>query len=222
MPYTLRDDVYFCVADGRLAFLDTRNDRYFCLPHQSEAAFRSWLADRLSPDSNPEAFSSLLSSGVLVQSDIDDKDYMAPAIAPATRSALDFELCKPMPFSVLEAALDRRRAANTLRLQGFHVSLSILRRRRKLDGKSAHDVEASLLPGASAFRAARKLVASHDQCLPRSLALMNFYARRQIFPKLVIGVGMTPFRAHAWVQHDDLVLNDGLDRVQCYTPILVI
>ena len=39
---------------------------------------------------------------------------------------------------------------------------------------------------------------------------------------LVIGVTASPFGAHAWVQIGDVVLNDSVDRVRRFVPILTI
>jgi len=38
----------------------------------------------------------------------------------------------------------------------------------------------------------------------------------------VIGIRPDPFLAHCWVQHKGLVLNDDIDNVRTFTPILVI
>jgi hypothetical protein len=54
------------------------------------------------------------------------------------------------------------------------------------------------------------------------LALVDFLAYLHFYPDLVIGVRLAPFSFHAWVQFGDIVLNDEVDTVRPYTPILVV
>ncbi len=41
-------------------------------------------------------------------------------------------------------------------------------------------------------------------------------------PDLIFGVSMRPFRSHCWVQVGDIVINDRLDNIRNFTPILVL
>jgi hypothetical protein len=59
-------------------------------------------------------------------------------------------------------------------------------------------------------------------CLFDSLALLNFLAKYDIFPTWVFGVQSEPFSAHCWVQHGEFLLNDSVDRVGIYTPLLAV
>jgi len=59
-------------------------------------------------------------------------------------------------------------------------------------------------------------------CLFDSLALLNFLAKYDIFPSWVFGVQSEPFSAHCWVQQDEFLLNDTVDRVGIYTPLLAV
>jgi hypothetical protein len=61
---------------------------------------------------------------------------------------------------------------------------------------------------------------ARDACLLDSLMLADFLRRQQIPAHLLIGVATKPFSAHAWVQLDNFVLNDTVERVQGFTPIL--
>jgi hypothetical protein len=53
------------------------------------------------------------------------------------------------------------------------------------------------------------------------MAAFRAAIRRGIEVNLVVGVAI-PFAAHCWVQHADMVLNDSVDIVSRYEPILVI
>jgi hypothetical protein len=43
-----------------------------------------------------------------------------------------------------------------------------------------------------------------------------------IRPDVVLGVQLGPFSAHCWVQHEDRLVNDRVDMVRTFTPILVL
>jgi hypothetical protein len=64
--------------------------------------------------------------------------------------------------------------------------------------------------------------AARDRCLFHSLALVRFMARHAVFPTWVIGVRAKPWGAHAWVQHDKLLLDANPEHVCEYTPILTV
>ncbi len=68
---------------------------------------------------------------------------------------------------------------------------------------------------------ARRLWSSRDRCLPRSLALTHALRASGSAARLVLGVALNPFTAHAWVQDGDRVVNDTLDHAALFTPILV-
>lgn len=40
--------------------------------------------------------------------------------------------------------------------------------------------------------------------------------------ELVIGVKTKPFRAHAWLEKDRKILNDELQHIEKYKPIMVV
>jgi hypothetical protein len=62
---------------------------------------------------------------------------------------------------------------------------------------------------------------AQDACLLHSLALLEFLAGHAIHPDWVFGVRTRPFVAHCWLQHEQAVCNDTLERVCRFTPILV-
>jgi hypothetical protein len=71
------------------------------------------------------------------------------------------------------------------------------------------------------FASCRSRFGRKDACLFNSLALLDFLALHGLYPKLVFGVSMRPFHAHCWVQHEDTVVGDTLERVSEFTPIMV-
>jgi hypothetical protein len=103
------------------------------------------------------------------------------------------------------------------------IARTVAFRRLVHAGPDAQAVNPELLQSmVSAYRRARPIVmTSKDRCLLDSLALIQFLASERLFPHWVIGVKTRPFGAHAWVQLGALVLNDRLERVRRFTPILV-
>ena len=59
-------------------------------------------------------------------------------------------------------------------------------------------------------------------CLFDSLALFDLLLRHGVRVDWVYGVQAEPFEAHCWLQAGDLVVNDTLDRVAPFTPIMVV
>ena len=56
-------------------------------------------------------------------------------------------------------------------------------------------------------------------CLRQSFFGRSFLRARGFEAVWVVGVRTWPFEAHCWLQHGDVVLNDGAERVVAFTPI---
>jgi hypothetical protein len=61
-----------------------------------------------------------------------------------------------------------------------------------------------------------------DAGLFEALALARFLARWGLYPRWVFGVQARPFAAHCWLQHEGIVLNDTVEHVSRYSPIMVV
>lgn len=75
---------------------------------------------------------------------------------------------------------------------------------------------------AALFRTVSPWVPFQGDCLYRSLVLRALLAQEAIASTLVIGVQTWPFEAHAWLQAADVVLDDSLDHVSGFTPLLAL
>jgi hypothetical protein len=60
------------------------------------------------------------------------------------------------------------------------------------------------------------------KCLLRSFLLLRTLHRHGLDATWVFGVTTWPFRAHCWLQVDDLVLDDDADRILGFEPIMVV
>ncbi|ESQ84210.1 hypothetical protein AEAC466_10725 [Asticcacaulis sp. AC466] len=72
------------------------------------------------------------------------------------------------------------------------------------------------------YLASRRFISAQNECLRWSIAMVRYLRAYGYYPNLVLGVRMMPFGAHAWVQDGDTVLNDTVEQVSAYTPILVV
>jgi hypothetical protein len=70
------------------------------------------------------------------------------------------------------------------------------------------------------FKALRPFYPRPYLCLFDSLALLEFLAVHGFFPRLVFGVVADPFQAHCWLQVGSQIVDDDLERVSRYKPIL--
>jgi len=220
MRYTLRPGLSFCEVEGRLLFLDLIGDRYFCLAPAAEAAFVRLYRDAAAEDTDQARLIHLAAAGLLVASD--HAAGVAPCVPPsmAVRSLID----DARPWSgapARAAAMIRLTLARIeLRIAGMaRTALRVARRKERAAGNADRDRIAEI---AAAFEASKALVTAHDLCLPRSLAIAHALLAVGARPDLVLGVRLAPFRAHAWVQWGDLLVNERIEVARLFTPILVL
>ena len=60
------------------------------------------------------------------------------------------------------------------------------------------------------------------KCLVRSFVLLRFLQRSGLNARWVFGVRTWPFAAHCWLQLEDTVLDDLVERLAAYEPILAV
>ena len=217
MRYRPPPHVTFCVADGTVVVLDLKADRYLALAGALGREFRAIVdADRMqAPD---EACIERLGGMGLIEPDREGR-----GLAPVSARQPDLAVIDQMHVShvslrlIASMTLSFVRAWLWLKRWPIEAIIEALRdRKRRLPvGRS----DAAEL--ASTVAACRHLVPATPVCLIDSLALIDFLLRHGACAELVIGVRMAPFRAHCWVQVENRLLNDTLDHVRPFTPILV-
>lgn len=216
MAYMLAPGLHCCDAGGRLIFLDVTADRYFGLDEQGEAAVRALLAGQ--PGYAPHAaIDALIASGASQPDGTRTASPEPRPIALPRRSLLDDASSKAGAVATVRAALAILRTRRRLRRQGLAAMLAELER-FKPTAPGSPEPDAI----AAAFDLSRMLLDSVDQCLPHALALAGWLFRAGCAAEFVIAVRGRPFRAHSWVQANGVLLNDRLDRVRDFVPILAI
>lgn len=216
--YGLREELSFCECNRTYIFLDAAADKYFGMVGSTATVFRSFV-----------------SGNALSAAEIETL-HAAGITAPASEPVITMEMRLPLPLNQHEAALT---GALTL---GRTISavMAIRQARRRIRKRRIADIFAELrtqrdaiddrrcqpMPHVAsilrAFEHTRLWIASADQCLPRTYALVRSLARCNYPAVFVIGVRSDPFQAHCWAQHGTDVLNDSPEEVAKFTPILAI
>lgn len=219
MQLALRPSLFFCDVQGRPIFLDVEGDRYFCLARKAETAFRALASGEPAAVIDTTAIASLRSAGILASEEQGAPLTACPThIAPASlldeqQSTVSNRLLPGLFWTIA-------RVERLLKRKGVAALLERLAHAKRSAVPACDDHHATLASIASAFDRTALFATTHDQCLPRSLALALYLAHRGIAPELVFAVKLQPFKAHCWVECGDRLVNDRLDTVRNFTPIL--
>ncbi len=218
MGLGLADHLSYCVASNRVIFLDHRSQRYFCLGPLAERAVFTLLEGATPIREEEQALEALLAQGVLVPGGAElasqgcgmrlPRTELLPSVSPSLAR------CLQALWTLLLTMLWLRMGRLGILLGRFRTSK---RRRCRRD-----PAPGSLAAIQAGYERTRLILSPENQCLPRSIALATTLARAGHRPDLVFGVMARPFAAHCWVQLDGVVLNDRVDHVGSFTPILVI
>ena len=217
--YSLRADVHCCIANGHAAFLDVAADRYFGLPANMEEEFRTFLSTGCLGKTAEQSLAPLIRAGLLEQQDGIATPVCTLAFPPPQISALDSPRSRARVGAIALALISQVSTARDLARRPLKAVLAGHRVRKVRATPMQSPPSSDLI---TSFLATRRFVGTQDRCLRWSLAMVDFLSKHGSFPQLVLGVKMAPFAAHAWVQHEEVVLNDDVDRVRAYTPILVV
>jgi hypothetical protein len=222
MALALREDLFFCLTDRCAIVLDLAANRYFGLTGTAHLALRRIIAgDALDPELE-NALRPLLATGLL--STVAEAQPLAPVTNPAPEESLDTgDTPAGTRTTVIALGLYARVLAE-MRISGLNAM--VRRRALRKAGQPACAGRSVPLDGVrqlvAAHRRVDQLAGAVDRCLARSLALVDHLALRGIYPEMVVGIRTGAFSAHCWVQLGPLLLNDEMDRVRVFTPILVL
>ena len=217
--YDLRAGVHYCIPDGSAIFLDVEADRYLGLPPSCQNAFAHLVNQGSALDGHVAELAPLTSGRLLVPTD-DRVGFPPPVSVPETRqSALDMSDTRHTLGQFINAWRCQAQAKQSLARHRLSDVLGTVSKRKTDAGKLTVPPTDMVV---AAFLATSIVTKNRDQCLRRSIAMINYLARYGCFPLFVIGVRTQPFEAHAWVQSGDTILNDEVEQVGRFTPILAI
>jgi hypothetical protein len=250
--YLLARHVFVCLQGEHVVFLDVRKDRYFALeaartvglgefvtgwpvPLPDAAAYvRQTANGGVAPGSGAvdrEALSAILAlllekeilTAVAVDGKSADPVRPQPLRSDLAAEALDDQV-KIGPMAFLRFISAAIRAALILKYRSFDSAVARVKARIESARRPERAVEVERLHYlVGVFSVLRPFFfTSKDACLFDALALSEFLAGYDIYPHWVFAVQARPFAAHCWLQLDDVVLNDTVDHVRRYTPIMVV
>lgn len=230
----LSNDVYFCVTEGQGVFLDLKRDDYSAIPldigppSSDEPSLEAAIGEAF------EAYRQDLLDAQLVEEGAPSRgDLLAFKALPRPASnifhpdnqrafGMQRELGAGVRISardVLDFFLASHRASRLLKRRHIHDVVGNVRLRKRVAGTGESDVDA-LERHTAVFRKLRPWYPRGYLCLYDGLALVEFLARRRLFPQWVFGVQAQPFGAHCWVQQGDILLNESTEYAGQFTPIM--
>lgn len=216
---TLRPGLSFCDVGPQLVFLDLVADQYFCLSEAGEASFRSLLSQSELIDKN-EAVQSLLAAGVIVEHASGPPLAPSRQPTPATLSLIDRPIPRAKASATAVAIAALLTARLRLRVLGIRREIGLLRARKSR--MTERTAQLDLGHAMAGFVSASRWLTARDACLSHSIAVARSLIGAGVSIELVIGVRLGPFAAHCWVQHHECVINDRVDFVRTFTPILAV
>lgn len=233
--YRLTEDSYACLAGDYLVFSDLRSDMYRCLSRENtEILLRSIPGFQMTnappaadADCTDEAHlqrvTGVLSSAGLICNAASGRPF-APVRLPAPTASVVSNSCPAAPSpnpghfpSFLHACL---KASAMLRMQSIRRTVRSVEAQRRRLGRANRRGPDLMHKLARSFHRMRPYYARAYLCRFDSLALIEFLFGHGCLPQWVFGVKCEPFAAHCWVQDDNYVLNDSVEYVQRFTPIM--
>lgn len=240
--YFMSTHVFACVSDDQIVLLDLRRDRYLAVGADAAdplaALIDGWPTRDAQRDLPAASDSASKESQQLLHHLLAHGLITSDAIAGRSRSRR-IEVAVPIAQFIPEVQFvacpptdgrSRREFARAAVLAGWMRRFwSIDRIVKRIGGRKARqarrhpfDFDAARSITRAFARLLPYTLTTRDSCLYESLALIELLARYHLYPSLVFGVQTGPFGAHCWVQYGDTVINDSVQKVRCFTPILAV
>ena len=223
MFFSLRDKLHYCTASGRTIILDIEADRYLALPPDIDEAFRRAAGGEACGSDDARLLQSLVARGLLIPQTHSPNADLSVRIVPPSRDVISSISCSPRLSMLLQVASAQCIVAWRIRFCGLPAVIRNLESRKLIAGAGVaerHDHEYAGINAA--FEALGLVFRRSDRCLVRSLAYIWICLRRGFTPSVVFGVQASPFSAHCWVQQGEAVLNDTIENVRPFTPIMAV
>jgi hypothetical protein len=185
------------------------------------------LAEQLDRGALSSVVALLLEKGILVIEARDGK-HATPTTSEPIAGDLTADGLDDEPRIGARLFLRFATAAIRARLLLKYRTFETVVERVRVRGEDARSIERSVSERevhhlVGAFATLRPFFfTAKDACLFDALSLSEFLAGYGVFPHWVFGVQARPFAAHCWLQLGGLVLNDTVDHVKRYTPIMVV
>lgn len=217
MAWHLAPSVTLAPVGGDLVFLDVDQDAYLCIPGGAgEIRRTSYSVDVADPDLAAE----LEAAGLL-----EERAGSSLARRPAPTVCEDLQdMTRPAVSLADRIAFTVSILANGRRYHGRTLQQMVAAAAARGDGPSRYSgtrPDPAMFRQAMIFEQLLPWAPRQEACLYRSFMLLQFLGDLGRDANWVFGVRTRPFEAHCWVQAGGIVLNDSLDNVGSYAPILV-
>jgi Transglutaminase-like superfamily len=233
--YFLSSDCHVCNSQGYWIILNISRDKYLCVTQGDLSSIGSRIyglqhhygdaENRQCLDAAGDSLiDSLVAKGVLTSNSDQGKAFVESGNV-GSETAVDLlgpiGQSKVPLFCAARFFLACTRTDWYLRKRNLPLALARIKRRRLRAGSPPR-----FIAGANAtkpilvFKDLRPFYPRPYLCLFDSLALLEFLASYHSYPRIVFGVVADPFQAHCWLQDGNVLLNDDLERVGKYKPIL--
>jgi hypothetical protein len=250
MPqYALARHVFVCMQGEHVVFLDVRKDRYFAIESAKTAGLGELVGGWPVPVPRSEPYAVRGDAAVsLVPAKFDcgslapvvalllDKEILTspeagkaatPVVVPGpvgevTGESLD-EPTRTSVGSFARFVASSVRARLLLKQRSFEsVVARVSNRNRSADPQIRRDDE-QVQKLVGIYTTLRPFFfTAKDACLFDALSLHEFLSAYGVYASWVFGVQARPFAAHCWLQLDGLVLNDTVNHVRRYAPIMIV
>jgi hypothetical protein len=223
--YQLAEHVHACRVENHCILLDLRRDKYIGI---DGAQFDSVMQPRTPTNTDRAKSCEPLATELLAQG------LIAPATAEATTGLKRIECANEELFredAIRFARRDVMRlpqflyaswcANRWLREWQLFATVAHVKARKQKGQAIGRRAPAGLTADlVRSFQVLRPIFPRRYLCLFDSLALVNFLAGYGIHPDWIFAVREDPFTAHCWVQQGGVVLNDEVEHISLYTPIM--
>lgn len=233
--YFLPQNVYARTVDDQIVVLDLTRDRYLSLDVDTSALLRPHLQcltiARGSLESGQDArlsevLSNLAANGILCTAAVPlaasepHRPFIRPTHEIAPRPPFR-ENVRPRQLLRYIASIARAKSALRMRPLGRIV---LIERRKRVGQNGPRTLFDTARAGrlCTVYSRLRVFATGPGQCLFDSLALKLFLAEYDLFPEWIFGASVNPFSAHCWLQNGETVVNDSLDFVRRFTPIMAV
>lgn len=213
----LAADVHVVAIGEELVFLDVAQDRYACLAGAAAMA-RPDAARGGLHILDAGLVAELRAAGLTTDDQVDRLPWCAPPSPDASMFGVD--VGRPRWGDLGEAA--RAMADLRANYRGRTLHDLVLTEGRAAPSTRAASAPTQMLDAVSRFHRWAPYAPTSPKCLLRAFMLLRLLRRQGHDAWWVFGVRTWPFKAHCWLQVGGVVLDDGVDRVSAYEPILVV
>lgn len=233
MRYYLSQNIHICVVDDQIVVLDLVRDKYLSLDKDASSLLRPYvglLSSRggvlNSGEEAPldEVLSRLSASAILCTAHIPPaatgthQPFVRPHDAITPRPPFREHVRAHHAARYIASVVS---AKSALRMRPLHRVVLSERRKNAARASSRGMFDSARVARlCSVYSRLRVIATGPRQCLFDSLALKLFLAKYGVYPDWIFGVRLNPFAAHCWLQHGNTLVNDSLDSVRQFTPIM--